>query len=101
MRNSADVVHHGRITRRGSRMLRWLLTEAVHTHASHAPDSDITVFYRRIAKKRGTSKAAVAAAASKMLRVIYHMLSDKREFVMHYSQDVKRDIVCEDMCLGS
>ena len=94
VRNSADMVHHGRITKIGSRMLRWILVEAAHTHARYAPDSDITAFYRRIAKRRGTSKAAVAAA-SKMLRVIYWMLSEKREFVPHYSQDHKRGVLCE------
>ena len=60
----------------------------VHTHARYAPDSDITAFYRKIAKRRGTVKATIAAA-SKMLRFIYWMLSEKREFATHYSQDRK------------
>ena len=46
-------------------------------------DSDVTKFYRCLAKKRGTSKAAVVAA-SKMLRVIYWMLKEKRGFVTNY-----------------
>ena len=61
-------------------MMRWLLVETIHTYVRYAPDSDITKFYKRLAKKRGTSKAVVAAA-SKMLRVIYWMLKEKREFV--------------------
>ena len=32
VRNSAEIVQHGRITRRGSRSLRWILTECVHSH---------------------------------------------------------------------
>ena len=79
VRNSADTVHHGRITKRGSRILRWLLVEAVHSHVGHAPDSDITAFYKRLAKKRGTGKAAVAAA-SKLLRVIFRMLVEGKAF---------------------
>ena len=56
-----------------------------HTHVRYAnDDSDITKFYRRLAKKRGTSKATVAAA-SKLLRVIYWMLKEKREFVQCYN----------------
>lgn len=94
VRNSADVVHHGRITKVGSRMLRWVLAEAVHTHVRYAPDSDITRFYKRLAKRRGTAKATIAAA-SKMLRVIYRMLSEGREFVNNYSQDCKRGALCE------
>ena len=39
VRNSAGVVHHGRITKRGSRMPGRILTEAVHSHARYAPDS--------------------------------------------------------------
>ncbi len=80
VRNSADTIHHGRITKRGSTMLRWLLVEAIHAHVRYALDSDITKFYNRIKKKRGTSKAAVAAA-SKLLRVIYWMLKERREFI--------------------
>lgn len=84
VRNSADTIHHGSITKRGSMTLRWVLTECIHTHAIHAKDSDITQFYNRIKKKRGSSKAAVAGA-SKILRVIYWMLKERREFVQNYS----------------
>lgn len=84
VRNSADTIHHGSITKRGSMTLRWVLTECIHTHAIHAKDSDITKFYNRIKKKRGSSKAAVAGA-SKILRVIYWMLKERREFVQNYS----------------
>ncbi len=80
VRNSADTIHHGRITKRGSPMMRWLLVESVHSHVRHAPsDSPISVFYKRVAKKRGMSKAAVAAA-SKMLRISYWMLKKRMTF---------------------
>jgi len=79
VRSSADTVHHGRITKHGSHMMRWVLVEAVHTHVRCAKDSSITKFYVRLAKTRGTSKAAVAAA-SKLLRVVYWMLREGREF---------------------
>ena len=84
VRNSADVIHHGSITKRGSTTLRWVLTQCVHAHAIHAKNSDITKFYNRIKKKRGSSKAAVATS-SKILRVIYWMLKDRREFVQNYN----------------
>jgi len=84
VRNSADIIHHGSITKRGSMTLRWVLTQCVHAHAIHAKDSDITKFYNRIKKKRGSSKAAVAAS-SKILRVIYWLLKERREFVQNYS----------------
>ena len=90
VRSSGDAVHYGRITRRGSSILRWVLVECVHTHARYAPRSDITVFYKRIAKKRGRGKAAVAAA-SLMLKVAYWMLVEKRGFIQNYSQDAGHD----------
>ena len=80
VRNSADKVIHGHITKRGSRMLRWILTEAVHVHVRHT-DTNISRFYYKLAKKRGTSKATVAAAA-KLLRVIYCVLAEDRKFVV-------------------
>ncbi len=84
VRNSADTIHHGCITKRGSVTLRWVLIQCVHTHTIHAKNSDITKFYNRIKKKRGSSKAAIAAS-SKILRVIYWMLKERREFVQNYS----------------
>ena len=86
MRNSADVVHHGRITRKGSGMIRWLLVEAVHVHVRHAEDSYISQFYARLKDKRGGSKARMAAAA-KMLRVIYKMLKERKEYVKNCPKD--------------
>ena len=84
VRNSADTVHHGRITKRGDSMVRWILTEAVKSHIRFEPDSRITEFYLRIKKKRGHGKAVVATA-SKMLRVMHRMLKEKKEFDIHYS----------------
>lgn len=87
VRSSGDAVHYGPITHRGSSILRWVLTECVHSHVYNAPDSDISIFYKRLKKKRGMAKAAVAAAA-KMLKMIYWMLKEKRAFVRNYGQDV-------------
>ena len=79
VRNSADKVHHGRITKKGNKLVRHILVEAAHNHARFAPHSKLTQFYRRIQAKRGTPKAAVATA-SKMARIMYQMLKNGREF---------------------
>ena len=79
VRNSADKVHHGRITKKGNKLVRHVLVEAAHNHARFAPHFKLTQFYRRIQAKRGTSKAAVATA-SKMARIMYQMLKNGREF---------------------
>ena len=72
VRNSAETTHHGRITKRGNKLV---------CHARFAPHFKLTQFYRRIQAKRGTSKAAVATA-SKMARIMYQMLKNGRELSM-------------------
>ncbi len=83
VRNSASMVHHGRITKAGNSLVRHLLTEAVLVHTSFARSSNtstpVSRFYERLARKRGTSKARVAAAA-KMLTIIFWMLKKDINF---------------------
>ena len=85
VRNSADIVHHGHITKKGSRHLRWVAVEAVHAHIRYAPESNISEFYRRLAKKRGSQKATIAAAA-KLIRVAY---KEQRDYLPHHCQNPK------------
>ncbi len=61
--------------------LGWVLIEAAHSHAMHAPYSNITQFYNRIKKKRGSSKGIVATG-SKILRVIYWMLKSLYKIIV-------------------
>ena len=79
VRNSADVTHHGRITKKGDKLVRHVLVEAAHSHIRYAPYSKLSQFYQRVKAKKGTSKAAVATA-SKMLRIMYQMLKNGSEF---------------------
>ena len=58
VRNSGDTVHHGRITKRGSRDARWILSE-VGIHARRC-DPHLQAAHRRIAKRRGAKVAQVA-----------------------------------------
>lgn len=77
-RSSGGTTYHGKITKPGSRHMRWVVTECVHSHIRYQ-NSNITRFYDRIAKKKGKAKATVAAA-SKMLRIIYWILKENREY---------------------
>ena len=76
---SGETNYHGRITKEGSKYLRWILIEAVQVHIRYAPDSKITYHYYRIKKKRPGNVAKVAAAR-KLLQAIYHMLKNETEF---------------------
>ncbi len=86
VRNSDGKQNHGHITRKGDKMLRWALTEAVHVHIKCEPHSYITKFHNRIKKRRAVSKATVATA-SKLLRLMYHMLIDRDDYVTHCSRN--------------
>ncbi len=84
--NSGEKKIKGRITKRGSGIMRWVLVEAIRVHVVHAKDSHITKFYNKLAKKKGKKKAAVAAAA-KLLRIAYYMLKKEEKFDIHYGQN--------------
>jgi transposase len=71
VRRSGDSDRRGGITKTGSRWMRWALTQAVHVHVRY--ESDLSGFYRRLAREKGSQKA-VMATARKMLKVVYWML---------------------------
>ncbi len=79
---SASSVHYGGISKEGSKQLRWILTEAVHTHHRYEPGSNLSRFYDKIAKKRGKQKAAMAAAR-KLLHIIYWMMLNGEPYHGH------------------
>ncbi len=70
---SAGKQRSGR-TRKGSPWLRALLVQAAHA-AARKKGTYLSAQYRRLAARRGKSRAAVAVGHS-ILVIIYHMLSD-------------------------
>jgi transposase len=75
--SSGSKSFHGRITKQGSRWLRWILVEI----SIHAANKDVRFqsLYRRVLRRRGLSTAKVAVAR-KMLTVIYAMLKNNEPF---------------------
>ena len=71
VRASAKRSHHGRVTRFGSKSLRWALNIAV-TSLVKRPGC-YQEFYNKILSKRGPG-TAMAACARKLLVAIWHML---------------------------
>jgi transposase len=72
LHQSGSVEYHGRITKQGSRMLRWIMVEAARVAVNH--DSRLGEFYERVKRRRGNQKAIVAVAC-KMLKIIWTMLT--------------------------
>jgi transposase len=71
-RQSDDKIQRGPITKQGSTLVRWAAVEAVARYRGGAPIRDS---YRRIAERRGT-KIARVAAARRLLTLVFYGLRD-------------------------
>lgn len=76
---SGDKVVHGRITKTGSRWLRWIMIEIAHKQQRCKRKPGLGWYYLKIKKNKG-SKTAAVATARKLLAVIWRMLVDERPF---------------------
>ena len=76
-RSSAERQHFLGISKAGSRLLRYLLVEAVQTAVRY--DEDLKRFYQRLAARRGRPKAKVAAARKLLIRA-YIMMRDEIDY---------------------
>lgn len=76
-KSSGGVTRHGRITREGSRWLRWAMVEAALVHLRY--DTPVTRAYHRIAERRGKRVARVAAARM-LLEVCYSVMKHRRPY---------------------
>jgi transposase len=74
---SGKYRRHGSITKEGSRWLRWIMVECVHTHLKY--DTSITRAYHAIAERKGTGIAKVAAAR-RLLMCCYSVLQNRKPY---------------------
>jgi transposase len=77
--SSGGTTYHGRITKAGSPYLRWVLNQCTWVHVRNQPEGSVATFYTRLSKKKGHSKAMVAASA-KLLKIVYWVLREKRPY---------------------
>jgi transposase len=88
---SGNVEFHGRITKRGSSILRWALVEVARIAVQR--DDRMKAFYERVAARRGDQKAAVAVAC-KMLKIVWFMLTRRETYgnanVKRYGEKLKK-----------
>jgi len=77
---SGDKVRHGRITKTGSRWLRWIMIEIAHKQVRCKRNPGLGWYYLKIKRNKG-SKTAAVATARKLLAVIWRMLVDERPFI--------------------
>jgi len=89
IRSSAERAIYLGISKAGSRMLRYLLVEAVHTALRY--DDALKRFYKRVAERRGRPKAKVAAARKLLIRA-YIMLRDEIDYAEFRRRAVAVDL---------
>jgi transposase len=77
VRSSAERAVYLGISKAGSRLLRYLTVEAVHTAVRY--DEDLKRFYKRLAEHRGRPKAKVATARKLLIRA-YIMMRDEIDY---------------------
>jgi transposase len=69
---SADKFYNGRITKRGSKVARWILTQIAQA-ASRKKNSKMKEFFNRKKKSIGHSKSIIALAR-KITTIIWHLI---------------------------
>jgi hypothetical protein len=75
--SSGGKTKHGRLTKQGSKYLRWMLVEAA-IHGARK-DQRLAALHKRVAAKHGQQSARIAVARQ-LLRVIYAMLKRNEGF---------------------
>ena len=73
VRNSSDMIHHGRITKQGSKLGRTTLVQCTLIPIRYSPY--LKNFYLRLKSKKGSGKAIIATAR-KLLGIIYQTLKN-------------------------
>lgn len=77
--NSGDKQVHGKITKQGSKWLRWIMIEAAYHQERCKRIPGFGSYYISIKKRRGT-KTAATATARKLLAVAWRLLKDNRPY---------------------
>lgn len=80
VRSSAGKVRLGHITRSGPSDLRWALGQAAMSGIRAKQTTAISQIYRRKKKKTKNGRLALCAAAHKLARVVYVLLSQNKSF---------------------
>jgi len=76
---SADKNILGKITKHGSKHLRWILVQVAHAIA-HTKDSKLKRFFLRIQARKGYN-VAIVALARKVLCILHHLLVNQEMYV--------------------
>ena len=76
---SGESEYHGHLKKDSVALLRWLLIEATWQHRRRVPRGTVARVSRRVSRRRGKGKGAVAGAHA-LLKVIFAMLKHREPF---------------------
>ena len=79
-RESDTTVHRGRITKQGSRLVRWAAIESVKILPA---TSRIGAFREQVAARRGSRNIGAVAAARRQLEFVFYALRDHQVRALH------------------
>jgi transposase len=77
--SSGDITRHGRITKTGSKWLRYIMIETAQHQLRCKRVPGFGSYYLKLKQRKGTATAAVATAR-KLLAVVWRLLTDNREW---------------------
>lgn len=87
---SGGMIRHGRITKQGSKWLRWTMIEIAQRQPLCKKRPGFGWYYLRIKQRKGSGAAAVATAR-KLCAVVWRMLKDHRSFETRLPQQEVQD----------
>lgn len=76
---SGNNIYYGKITKQGSKYLRWILVEVIRIHLRFDPDSKLSKYYQKLSKRK-PKNIAIIATSKKLLQIIYHMLKNNERY---------------------
>ena len=98
LRESGNLSIHGRISKKGSRVLRWILVTAAHSVLRcRKGNKKLRKFYTHLRRRGKSKQVATVALAKKLLTIIYAMLTTGKKYDDGDELLTKRKIVRMNM----
>jgi len=98
LRESGNLSIHGRISKKGSRVLRWILVTAAHSVLRcRKGNKKLRKFYTHLRRRGKSKQVATVALAKKLLIIIYAMLTTGKKYDDGDELLTKRKIVRMNM----
>ncbi len=86
---SANKLSLGRITKQGSKHLRWILVEVANSVIKVKGRNNLKSFFQRVKSRQGFNKAIVALAR-KILCILHHLLINRELYIEDGKTRVKK-----------